>query len=701
MNFTFTPPDQEFWLVLLICLLGLGFSFYKVRGHVKLRPVLLLRGFLFILLIFLFLDPKFEFVNASSREMNWHLYVDRSLSMSYHSQPSVGSLVSGIDQLVEKIEQKKVPFKIIGFGSDLDTSWTFGEKEIQDGSTDIGQVMDHIRTQENNGLAGSIIITDGQVNLGQEIPSQDLNITSPIHIIGVGDETPLVDVAIHAIDAPPVIIKGENADLDVTITSHGAINERVNITLYSGQKLVGSKVVNVSGDGSLERVRFRINPTQSGEVKYRVQVNALPDEINIQNNKQVVPIQILKNEYAVAMITGAPNFNTQVIKRILSEHPEYRIDHFVYRSSGYSLPLKKFWDTKYDLILFDNHPVEDNAKEWYSLLRIFAKKLISHQSSFAFIAGSDVHETGIEPFLSLMDIAIKDPLIELESVYDWELNSRWNTFFPFHSLNPTTMDMANLPPLSIQFEVDSTHGATLANYFISEVDIPLLLVGEKPPLRFMVWSSPELYKIYYKTNHMELSGLTAQIMNPIFSWLMRTGNGQDFYFRSDKNSYQQGERVTITGKPIQQTETSAEGFIHILSGEKRINSKPIRFDAKTGHYVGQFWASQAGQLDYEVEFKQGNQAVTVSEGSVQVQESQVELNHVYLNKDPLKKLADLSNGTFRPWNERRSLISQINPQTKVENQYSRVVLHDSRWMILLILGLLSAEWLLRRRLGLM
>ena len=110
-----------------------------------------------------------------------------------------------IDQLVEKIEQKKVPFKIIGFGSDLDTSWTFGEKEIQDGSTDIGQVMDHIRTQENNGLAGSIIITDGQVNLGQEIPSQDLNITSPIHIIGVGDETPLVDVAIHAIDAPPVI----------------------------------------------------------------------------------------------------------------------------------------------------------------------------------------------------------------------------------------------------------------------------------------------------------------------------------------------------------------------------------------------------------------------------------------------------------------------------------------------------------------
>ena len=96
----------------------------------------------------------------------------------------------------------------------MDTSWTVGDKQIRDGSTDLGQVLNHIRSNEKNDLAGSIIITDGQVNLGAEIPSENLNINSPIHIVGVGDETPLVDVSIHAIDAPPVIIKGENADLD-------------------------------------------------------------------------------------------------------------------------------------------------------------------------------------------------------------------------------------------------------------------------------------------------------------------------------------------------------------------------------------------------------------------------------------------------------------------------------------------------------
>ena len=99
-----------------------------------------------------------------------------------------------------------------------------------------------------------------------------------------------------------------------------------------------------------------INPDKTGELEYRVQVNTLPDEINIKNNKQVVPIQVLKNEYKIAMITGLPNFNTSIIKKILSKNNKFKIDHYVFQKDSYSLPLNSFWDTKYDLILFDNHP---------------------------------------------------------------------------------------------------------------------------------------------------------------------------------------------------------------------------------------------------------------------------------------------------------------------------------------------------------
>ena len=127
----------------------------------------------------------------------------------------------------------------------------------------------------------------------------------------------------------------------------------------------------------------------------------------------------------------------------------------------------------------------------------------------------------------------------------------------------------------------------------------------------------------------------------------------------------------------------------------------IIFNENTGNYTGQFWASQSGQLDYEIELTFGNKVVRVGEGSVQVQESQVELNHVYLNKGPLMTLAEMNNGFFRHWDDRQSLISLISPESKIETLYSKIVLHDSWWMLIFIFGILSAEWFLRRRLGLM
>ncbi|HJM11618.1 MAG TPA: hypothetical protein QF484_00395 [Candidatus Marinimicrobia bacterium] len=621
--------------------------------------------------------------------------------MSYHSQPSVGSLLSGIDEIIEKINKKSIPIKIYGFGTNMDTSWVYGDKKIQDGSTNIGQVMEHIKSNQNNGLAGSLLITDGQVNLGSEIPVQDLEGTKPIHVVGVGDNSHLVDVSIHSIDAPPVIIKGENAELDVTVSSHGVMNHRLNVTLYSGNKLLGSKVVPVSGEGSMERVRFMINPNQTGERQYRVQVNALPDEINIQNNKQIVPIQVLKNEYKIAIFTGAPNFNTKVIKNIFSQNAEFIMDHFVLRSNGYSTPLKTFWDTKYDLILFDNHPVGMNAQEWHSYLRIFAKKLLSQQTSFALIPGHDIAKPTFKSYLSLMDLSVKEPLIELGSRFNWDFNNNWESFFPFQSLDIINTESADYPPLFIDLEVDSSNARVLANFLISEVEIPLLLLAEKSPLRYFVWSSPDLHQLYYKTQNSELQDLTSQIFKPVFSWLMRTGNDQEFYFRSGKNSYQQGERVTITGKPVRDAEQATEGFIHISSNGTRINSKSILYDINTGLYTGQFWASQPGELDYDIELLYGDKSLIVSQGSIQVQESQVELNHVYLNRDPLVRLAKMTQGSFRHWDDRLSILNQIDKQSKQEIIHSRIVLHNSQWIFLLILLFLTAEWILRRRLGMM
>ena len=85
---------------------------------------------------------------------------------------------------------------------------------------------------------------------------ENFSIDKPIHIIGVGSTSPIVDVAIKSIDSPPVIIKGKNAELTASITYSGKPNKKLNITLYSQNKLMGSKVISSSGNNSVDKVRF-------------------------------------------------------------------------------------------------------------------------------------------------------------------------------------------------------------------------------------------------------------------------------------------------------------------------------------------------------------------------------------------------------------------------------------------------------------
>ena len=182
---------------------------------------------------------------------------------------------------------------------------------------------------------------------------------------------------------------------------------------------------------------------------------------------------------------------------------------------------------------------------------------------------------------------------------------------------------------------------------------------------------------------------------------MRTNNEKNFYFRSIKNSYQQGEQISVVGKPIIESNHSTEGYIHILSNDSLINTKQLFYDSNKKTYEGKFWASKAGRLDYKIEMFDKEKSRIVSEGEIHVQESQIELNKVFLNELPLKKLADQTNGTFNLWDSREELINNIEKKIEKTVGNTRIVLKENIAILISLFILVSIEWFLRRRLGLL
>ena len=336
------------------------------------------------------------------------------------------------------------------------------------------------------------------------------------------------------------------------------------------------------------------------------------------------------------------------MKKNIFDNSKVKVDHFIYRNKIYSTSLKQFWDTKYDLIIFDNHPVKDNADEWNSYLRVFAKKILSQKTSLALIAGHDIDKATFESYLKLMELNYKKSIIKLGSEFPWNITENWDRTFPFAGSSFDNFLKKNLPPIYVGINIEPNNANVLADFSISEMRVPLLLISEKGPLRFAVWTSPDLNQLHLKSQNENYFNLFEDLFNPVITWLMRTNNEKSIYFRSAKNSYQQGEQISIVGKPIIDSRFGDEGLIHIYSNDSLINTKQLFYNSNTDTYEGKFWASKAGKLNYKIKIPGEEKSTIIGEGEVHVQESQIELNKVFLDEMPLKKLAEATGGTFYP-----------------------------------------------------
>ena len=76
-----------------------------------------------------------------------------------------------------------------------------------------------------------------------------------------------------------------------------------------------------------------------------------------------------------------------------------------------------------------------------------------------------------------------------------------------------------------------------------------------------------------------------EIKARLFSWLLKTGGDKNLYFRLNKESYQQGEEIFITGTSIGNKRRSKDqAFITTKNDSLEINSAELRFNPESSRW---------------------------------------------------------------------------------------------------------------------
>jgi hypothetical protein len=691
------PADPLFWILLLLAgaiVYWVGSVLFSERWY---QFLVILRGVVFLTLLMLLLQPVLTVKKERTTLKGWLFFVDNSVSMRYHQTPSLQSINTNLQELFDQLERKDQKVQVFTFADSIAEGTLPFRLRAEGVTTDLGQVVSRIQSEQKQ-IAGAVLITDGQPTRGEDPLQLVSAIQVPIHVIGVGEATPFVDVAIQSIDVPTVTIKDEPVKVLVTIQSYGQARGRLNASLFKGKKLLTSRYVRVRGKGSQTEVKFQFKPGEIGKIQYRVQLSSLEDEVNIQNNRQAFELLVLKNHYKVALVTGSPNRNTAILKRMLRQQPRLKVDHYIQLNrQRVRPPMKQFWTTPYELILFDNYPIQPLSQRFQ---RVLGKKLLANKAALGLVVGPNQNQRIVEGLFPFLGVKSDSGDLQDEE-RPWVFNDR---ALQLGMVLPNDME-ADLPPLKPRLNLipADERGSILAHFIADSVTLPVAMIWQKGSLRTLTWTTADMASLYYRTTETPQKDVVKTFWEGALAWLLQTGGRNELFFRLNKNRFQQGELIEITGTSPYATTGRGEGediYIKVLKQNEKILFKTIPFNLEHRRWQGTFRAAVPGQYQYEILLGDAPDTAPIQQGSFQVMESQVELNQVFLNQNLLQALASKTGGSYFSWSERDSVVMLLEPKEERELARRVTKFGENQGLIYFILFLLSLEWILRRKRGL-
>lgn len=216
------------------------------------------------------------------------------------------------------------------------------ELRPQGTSTTIGAAIQFIINKERGGpLAGVVVISDGQSNSGLPLPAAVAaaeNANVAVFPVGVGSIEVLKNIAIADLQAPPRVLPNDDFKLAVVLKSFGFEDRQVRVTLTSTadekeslpngetatETIEDEATIELSGDGTPIPLEFDLRAKVEGKRWYRVQVETLEGDANVQDNTAETVVNAIQRETKIMLIAGGPSREFRFLRNQL-----YRDDNFL------------------------------------------------------------------------------------------------------------------------------------------------------------------------------------------------------------------------------------------------------------------------------------------------------------------------------------------------------------------------------------
>ena len=195
--------------------------------------------------------------------------------------------------------------------------------------TKIGTALDGVR-EELAGLpvAGIILVTDGADTTEGSLTNTLLNLKAeklPVFTVGVGSAKLPRDIQIDRVSTPRTVLKGASLLVDAVITQSGYSGQTVTLDVEDDGRIVGSQKVQFPVDGSPAAVRVRATASTPGPRVFTFKVAPQPGEVVAQNNQRDALVDVRDTRERILYFEGEPRSEMKFINRAVADDKNLQI----------------------------------------------------------------------------------------------------------------------------------------------------------------------------------------------------------------------------------------------------------------------------------------------------------------------------------------------------------------------------------------
>jgi uncharacterized membrane protein len=187
----------------------------------------------------------------------------------------------------------------------------------------LGAALSAVR-QELAGLpvAGLVMVSDGadtaDAALGEALLALKAE-TLPVFTVGVGEETLSKDIQVGRVATPRTALKGTTLMVDVVLSQSGFDGQKVTLDVEDEGTLVSTQEITLPDAGTPASIPVRFTVNEAGPRVLRFRVSPQQGELVTENNAREALIDVRDRKEKILYFEGEPRFEYKFIRRAIPE----------------------------------------------------------------------------------------------------------------------------------------------------------------------------------------------------------------------------------------------------------------------------------------------------------------------------------------------------------------------------------------------